>query len=154
MNNDEILIAIRNRLLADTTLTAMLSATGVVAEVANVASYPTVYPYISVNIVSNQHADAFDVDVVDVEVDVHLHFLTAAGTDPPTNALQRVYGNALSQAGRVPTYGLHRHILGSVGTSPYAFSAGLVWRSNQIEDHDEDHYHYIESYKFVMSKAG
>ena len=51
------------------------------------------------------------------------------GTDRITAVLDRLHGNGILQAGRIPTYGFHRHIL-TLATNTYSAVASECLREN------------------------
>jgi len=152
--NDDFITAIRARLIADTTLTGLLAAGN--ASVGGELMAPRNvdgYPYVAIGIDDMSQADGFTIDVLNVLFTVTTVSRVGAGLIPPTNIMQRIYGDALSQVGRTPTYGLHRWAPGTIGTAPYAFNCPLVYRSGQVQDTDEDHYKFIERYQCFLSKS-
>ena len=156
MINDDFTTAIRARLIADATLLALLAggtSAAIGGELMTPRNAATGYPYVVIGIDDLSSVDGFTLDGLTVNFTVMTVARVGDGLIPPTNIMQRVYGDALSQVNRTPTYGLHRWQPSTIGTSPYAFSPTVCWRTGQAQDTDEDHYRFIERYQCILSKT-
>lgn len=159
MNLVPVWVAVYKRLTSDTGSGGLL-ATG--AElVSGIRAYfapPTftteTKPYIVFDVDGAQQQDGFNIDVIDLSIRLHvfarMEYATTSGFDRCAAILDRIYGNGIDQAGRTPTYGLHRHSL-SLESSSY--TADIMHRTGMAQEHDEDHLHFIESYSVLISNA-
>lgn len=154
MNATRLFVALKARLDADTG-TGGLFATG-----ANLISgvYNTLAPttltdtnsYIVFNVASAEQMDGFNIDVIEYTFYLSIFTPVDSGLSAAQAIIDRIYGNALSQAGRVPTYGLHRHSLTLTSTS---WRGGIMHRIDQQTNHTETVYQHIETYRIITSLA-
>lgn len=154
MNATRLFVAIKARLDADT------GAGGLFATGANLISgvYQTIAPttlnddnsYIVFSVASVQNQDAFTMDVVEYTIYLSVFAPVDGGTAAPQAIIDRIYGNAISQAGRIPTYGLHRHSLVLTSTS---WKGGIMHRIDQQTNHSETVLNYVEVYRVTCSLA-
>jgi len=147
--------AIRTRLSADATLTAIVPAL-YMAEGLNTDGNPM--PLISYNIVSVTPIDAFKTATDEVTFDVHL-FAERAGlgtdggdiADTMATALNRIRGDWMDQTTRVPTFGLDRYTFTLTGSN---CTCTPCERTNgPIEAHEDDTFHWISTFRLYISKA-
>lgn len=90
------------------------------------------FPYAVLN-VEAAHDDAFAADILRATVTLDLYDSSDKGLARMQAAWHRVYGDAVKQAGRVPSFGLHRHLLvldTDSTKNPLAWEAGQVTAGN------------------------
>lgn len=152
MVDADLSTAVVARLRADATLTALLaSGTNSIGSEEMTARTQSGYPYICVFIDATPQSDGFSLDGIDAQFSVHVFSLTTAGLVAPAAIVTRIYGDAISQASRQATYGLHRwKPSSSIGgfTNPT-----LVVRQDGTTDHEVDHYRFIERYRLDMTRT-
>jgi len=116
-------------------------------------------PFIVWDLVSVVQTDCFDNDLVDCTFNISVY----ADKTPPALSraqyiLNRIYGDAIYQSNRTPTFGLHRHILtytysGSVTNSLDIWRYTPCVRVNAAQAHEEDYYHFIETYQCMAYRT-
>jgi hypothetical protein len=92
--------------------------------------------------------DAFTKDITEPIIRITA-FVPLGIASPQTRAaaiLERIRGN--SSAGSAPTYGFHRWVPGTVGT----WYVGAFMQQDVFEEHGDDYYSYVVSFKTVCSK--
>lgn len=73
------------------------------------------------------------------------------GTSIPSIVMDRIFGDAILQAGRVPTYGFHRALLTIPANAYGALADACQWVSTRVEMIDEEVISYTSVYKFGIS---
>jgi hypothetical protein len=73
------------------------------------------------------------------------------GTTQPSVAMDRIFGDAILQPGRVPTYGFHRALLTLPANGYDAEADACQWLSTRVEMIDEEVISYTSVYKFGIS---
>lgn len=151
MNLAKIHQAIYSRLTGDATL-AGLAAGGIRSVLGPRAGIATEdsKPYVVVAMAGASASDAFDADVCSVSIDVHVVSDASDGLSVPSDIIDRVIGDATLQSSRVPTYGLHRHLLALSGSS---YTAGPVVFEDTETAHTEERLVYIIGFKLEVSRT-
>lgn len=145
----QIWLAISTRLVADSTLTGLLSNG---ANSLYYGDHPprqgtaNAYPYITYTTeetASDPHQDAIVLRRV-VRVNIYLARRSTSATldsvSVAASILTRIEGDWFEQSTRVPTYGLDRHLLVLSGST--GWTAGTMTMLTSGEEHGDDHLHY------------
>lgn len=114
-----IYTAIINRIKADTGTGGLYQsgAYNIISGAYSIFGTPAaiVYPYLLVAVRLEQDhslpADEFNVTATFTVFDQVQNYETGQFDSRVSTAMDRLHGNAVLQAGRVPTYGFHRHLL-------------------------------------------
>lgn len=113
-----------------------------------------VYPYIVFDVDGAEQQDAFEVDGIDLSIRFHvfakMEQATTSGFETCAAIIDRLYGDALDQAGRTPSFGFHRHNF-VIASGKYAGS--IMKRVGMAQEHDVDVLHFIESYRVLISNG-
>jgi len=152
---------IRDRLLSDTGEGGLRNADAplvAAADITNIfARAGGGYPSIVYNVASATQTDAFRTATREVTFDVHVLVEEQPddGGDPAdigAKILARIAGDWTAQpAGTGPTYGLDRWQPPLSGTG---WSASIVEAVDSREEHAEGMYHWVETFRVLVSKAG
>lgn len=111
-------------------LTGIYTVTGTPSQLA--------MPY-AVMELAGQQSDAMDADTQEVTITLRVYDLASAALVNIDKVLTRVYGDAVAQSGRVPSYGLHRHVLGALPTNTWGAVGGqMLHVSQRIYTADEN----------------
>jgi hypothetical protein len=152
MNLTELWTAIVTRLNADATLVAAIQG------VYNTATPPGLVafsasgkPYIVFSIASSTHDDAFRTDIVEHTFRFSIISSARAGLTVPSTIINRLYGDATNQSTRVPSFGLHRHLL-ELPDAAGSWEGGYFQHVDSSQDHTVDVYHFIETFKILTSR--
>lgn len=154
MNIVAIYNAVATRLQGDTGTGGLFASTDalVTGIFNNYADNQLYFPFLVID-VSLENDDAFAADVLNATIIVHTFVaLNSAQVDSYSSILDRVYGNAVAQNGRVPTYGLHRHSLSLSG----GWVAGPMRQVDMQQIPTEDGqaaFHFIQTFKVIISKT-
>lgn len=152
MNLARVATAIKARLEADSTLTSLVPASRIMFGAMRGATFTV--PYIVFQL-SDAEQDTFTDDGSEVEIEFRIVASTVAasgGLTTPSTIIDRIKGDAMLQAGRVPSYGFHRHtlVLGSGGENyvggPVARTGGEV-----LSEVDPDYTVFVERYQVLQS---
>jgi len=103
-------------------------------------------PFIKVN-VSQRNSDTLTSDGCEFTVSLSIVSNNSEGGALLQTIWNRVFGDAMLQTGRVPTYGLHRHIL-SLGSTPLSASCTYLMHDETSEVFDEDTVTYSWDVRF------
>lgn len=158
MNLVALWTAIRARAVADTGTGGLFNvATPLVTGIYNTVAPPGLessYPYIIFNVANLEQRDAFNVDIVDVTVRFTVINLieqsTTSGMAECAAIIDRLYGDGIDRTDRIPTYGFHRHKL-VIASGDWV--ADTMRRTSQAQQHDVDHYEFIEEYRLLLSRV-
>ena len=132
--------AIIDRIAADTGWTG-----GVVT--TYFGSSTLAFPY-TVLEVTAEADDAFDQDALVMTVRFHIFDLNTAGFSVAASAIERLRGDAVAQATRIPTFGFHRYrLVLTQAASGMKWAGGVCQYLRSDTAHDEDVYHFIETYQ-------
>jgi len=112
------------------------------------AARDAVFPYVVFDVASYTSEDTFAADMKEVSIRFSVYaekFPNTTGATMTTGAqiLARLYGNAVSQAARVPTYGFHRWL----PTLSGSWVASQMMQTGQFEAHEDGIYHWIDEYR-------
>lgn len=117
-------------------------------------------PYLVFTVISSPQDDCFAVDMSDVDFQISLFAAhTKSNYDRAQRIIDRVYGDAIRNAGSVPTYGLHRWTGPSATGWVGAVTNDEKWlytnfrRKHVTQAHGEDYYHFVEEYGCRMFKT-
>lgn len=172
MNLDGLANAIRARVQADTgsggawetsglyKLTSVLHEDG--QRATQTGAIDALYPYMVYSLISaDTGEDGFTSD--SVSTDWRLHVFddkknTATGAEGALRSLgilNRLFGDALAQSNRVPTFGFHRHQLSLTvtGDASAPWAAGVCEIERLNSNHDEDAYHWIYTMRVRQSRS-
>lgn len=154
MNVLAIYNAIATRLQADTGSGGLFNATSalVFGLFNNYASGELFFPLLVVD-VGIVNDDAFASDILEVTIIVHTFTAASfAAVDNYSSILDRIYGNAVQQSGRVPTYGLHRWSMTLSGGWTASPLHQVDMRQLPSED-EQVAYHFIQTFKTIVSRT-
>lgn len=117
-----------------------------------------VMPFLAITMFWSEHDDAFPADVVDVSFIIALHSSkTPPALEKSQYIIERVYGDALRQSSRQPTYGLHRWTPGTSVWNPRdpsdLWRYGVFKRGAPSQEHIKDRYVFVERYSVRMYKS-
>lgn len=113
-------------------------------------------PYIVFTFPSWEEDQTFSSEMQRITCSFHVYTLRENGAVVGANIMDRIYGDAVTQANRTPTYGFHRHtlVLGSqVGLGNATWYPSAMRRTSRNTAHERDVYHYIESYHIDLTRA-
>ena len=153
MNLNGVWKAIRARALADTGAGGLFeTSNNLVKAFINHRLRPqgtsiavtTVYPYVVYSVVAAVEDDTFEKDSVRMMVAFSVFDEIRNGVDRCEKVIDRIYGDAMAQATRLPTFGYHRHPL--VIDAPWAATAMSRRESRQAEHKNVNQ--FIEMYEF------
>lgn len=150
MNLARLYNAVYTRLTGDATLAGL--ATGGVRSVMGPRSgiaAEDAKPYVVIVVSGTTANNGLDSDGFEANVDIHVVSDTLRGMDVPLQIIDRVYGDATMQASKVPTFGLHRHLL-VLTTSSY--TAGIVEFVDSETAHDEERLHFIVGFRVFYAR--
>ena len=154
---EEIELAIITRLKADTGTGGMYAgsawasfiAGGIFSNWGLPDTFTTPYGVLEINM---QADHTFPSDQFKVLCTIALFDNTRTGVNNIAKACKRIYGDAVLQAGRVPSYGLHRHTL-ALATNGYSATGGQVTVTSQsigLKEGDEHTAVGILSFEFMV----
>lgn len=148
MNLAQLWQSIYDRLRGDSTLMAACSGVFNTSVPAG-----TALPYVVFSVASSTANDTFLTDVKEHVIRISVVSSARLGMSTPATLLKRVYGDATLQSSRTPTFGLHRHVLSLPAASEAAEWVGsIITHVDSTMDHDQDVYHFIETYKVISSR--
>lgn len=150
MNNARVATALVARLNGDATLVSALTG-GLWFGMQRATTFNP--PYAVFNL-QDAEDDTFTDDGSLVEIEFRI-VSTAIGTaasslSVPSAIIDRIKGDAMLQAGRTPSYGLHRHLL-VLDSGGENYVGGFVQRVGGETAHDIDNYVFIERYRVYQS---
>lgn len=107
------------------------------------------FPYVVYQVVDDQEQDTQRGDGVRCRVEFHIFDVAEGNTNANCRTIiSEIRGNAATQANHVPTFGLHRKVIGSL---PDGWEAGMMVRTGGTTAHERDVLHYIETYEVTGS---
>lgn len=153
MNQVELWTKIKARAAADTGTGGLFKVgSELVSGIYNTFANPSLADqnsYIVFSVASAGQDDAFALDVITYTFRFAVFSPVSAGLAGPSAIIDRLYGDALDQAGRVPTFGFHRWQPTLAGD----WTATVCQRVDQDTNHSEDVYSFIETFRITCSKA-
>jgi hypothetical protein len=156
MNLVHFYSAVKARAEADTGTGGLFAGSPLVSAIYSVMAPPGLlasgqYPYLLTNVVSVTGLDGFTIDHREVVFDIHTVAEMRNGPAIGEYIRERLYGDAMAHADRVPTYGFHRHVL---ELAEGDFVGGVVEHIGIAEQHEEDTFHWVDSFRTHISRAG
>lgn len=132
---EELELAIITRLKADTGTGGLYAGSAWASYIAGgiwsnwglPSQFTTPYAVLEINMNAD---NTFDADMNEVLVSFAIFDNTRTGVNNIAKVLKRLYGDAVLQTGRVPSYGLHRHTL-ALATNGYGATGGQVINTSQ-----------------------
>lgn len=122
-------------------------------------SIPAITPYLVLRLINFQQDDTYDGDSGTYQwqldlVDDHGNGNTL-GEDRGRAIGVRIFGDAIAQTGRIPTYGMHRHklVLTTTGDAGAPWSAGVMYRTGVTPLHEVDVYRWAHSYEVRIQRV-
>jgi hypothetical protein len=107
------------------------------------------FPYVVYQITEDQEQDTFRGDGMTCTMEFHIFDVAEGNTNANARAIiDQIRGNAATQSNKVPTYGLHRLI---PGTMPSNWQVSQIMRTGGSTAHERDILHYIETYRCTGS---
>lgn len=167
MNETGVAQAIRARLITDTGSGGLwetagankaLTITYIEGPKKTQASIEAMSPYIVVSLVHFAQDDTYEGDygtyVFQLDVYDDNGSANTYGAVRGQNIGERIFGDALAQAGRVPSYGLHRHklVLTTTGDAGAPYAGGLMYRTGVTPLHDVDFYRWAHTYEVRIGR--
>lgn len=172
MNISGVAGAIRARIVGDTGAGGVFETAGTYKAVtvqfvegprgANTSADSSLFPYVVYNFVSGStEEDGFDSDSCEMAWDVHVWDFkqhsnsSAPGAQRSSGMVDRLFGDAIAQSNRVPTYGLHRHqlSLSVTGSASAPWATGVVAVTDINAPHEADFYHWVITLKIGQARA-
>lgn len=156
MNSSSLLQAVYDRLRADTGSGGLLGTPALVGGVYVVRapdSATLTLPYIVIDIAGMSHSDSFSADYTEWEFRTHVFASYISGIAGVQTVTNRVYGDAVAQPSRVPSYGLHRHVLVPAAVSGFTHSAtGITHIDSILLDSEPEVYHSVDTYRVGIER--
>ena len=164
MNIRGITNAVRARLLTDTGTGGLFNVGTPLVKAAyhefgpdeSDPDFATNAPYIVFRVVAADQQDGFATDLISYDIEFHVIGLVANGADPLLKAQDRIYGDAIENADRLPLYGFHRHNLVETVTgdadAPWAASPGM-FHLGFTTAHDGKCFDYVTTYRVFASRV-
>lgn len=155
MNLAQLWQSIYSRLTGDATLVAAVQGFFNVVAPPNLVSFAASgRPYVVFSIAASNHDDAFSVDIVEHTIRFSIIANGRSGLSVPAAIIKRIYGDAMKQVTRVPSYGLHRHklVIPTAGEAS-EWAGGYIQHVDSAQDHTTDIYHFIETFRVMTSLA-
>lgn len=154
---EEVELAILTRIKADTgtgglyagSAWASMIAGGIYSNWGLPSEFTTPYGVLEINL---QADHTFPSDQFDVFCTIAVFDNTRTGVNNIAKTFKRLYGDAVLQAGRVPSYGLHRHSL-ALATNGYGATGGQIVVTSQtigLKEGDEHMAVGVMSFKFSV----
>lgn len=154
MNSYAVLQALYDRLRGDTGTNGLFGTPARVTGVYVVRAPATAtLPYLVVDLAGMEHDDTFSTDVAVVAFRVHMFSEYTHGIGQIQGVMDRVYGDAVAQPTRVPTYGLHRHVLTPEPITGYTHSCTAIRQTDSVLlSDDPTTYHAIDGYEVRIER--
>lgn len=153
MNQVELWTAIKARAESDTGTGGLFNVgTPLVSGIYNTFASPAMTDqnkYIVFSVASASQEDGFDIDVITYTFRFAVYSPVAGGLAGPSAIIDRLYGNGVSSSGNLATYGFHRFKPSLSG----GWTATVMQRVDQDQNHSEDCYCFVETYRVTCSKA-
>lgn len=166
MRYDLLRTAIITRAQADTgsgglfeTGAQLVNAIGYAVESRIAAGFNAKMPYISFSFLQSEQADGYDYDLCAILVQFHVWNTMArdADSDICHTILERLSGNATTQADREPDYGFHRWTgdlyLGLPPPDPIWKLSKMHLVTPNVESHEDGVWHFIQTYRVHASRV-
>lgn len=107
------------------------------------------FPYVVYQITEDQEQDTFSNDGMTCTIEFHIFDVAEGNTNANARAIiDQIRGDAATQSNKIPTYGLHRKIIGEL---PSGWQASQIIRTGGSTAHERDILHYIETYRCTGS---
>lgn len=144
---------IYSRLDGDSTLTALLGGTANQEIFNTLAPESARFPFVVFVVTGEQQEDTFETDEVTMTVAVAVYGAWPADYTACASIVDRIYGDAVDQSDRVPTYGLHRWSMGTV-SGDTSWTASEMRRLSSQTQHTDEALVYVDTYEVSLSKGG
>lgn len=168
MNDVGVAQAIRARLLTDTGSGGLWETAGVNKCLTitytegpknSGGSIPSITPYLVYSLVSFTQDDTYDgdcgtyqyqFDIVDDNSSANTY-----GTTRGAAIGDRLFGDAIGQTNRTPSYGLHRHLLTltTTGLTLAPWSTGVMYRTSVVPLHEVNVYRWSHTYEVRLFRT-
>lgn len=117
----------------------------------------TLCPYLVFTIETDVQLDGYAYDMFEANIDFHV-WDVAESTVSAVRSLtivERLFGDGIAQSTRIPSYGFHRHtlVLTTTGHASAPWVAGQMQRVGSAQAHEDDVYHWIETYRVNVSRV-
>lgn len=107
------------------------------------------FPYVVYQITEDQEQDTFTTDGMSCTIEFHIFDIAEGNTNANARAIiDQIRGDAALQSNKMPTYGLHRRIVGEL---PNGWQVSQIIRTGGSTAHERDVLHYIETYRCTGS---
>lgn len=147
MNPAAVWKVINDRLAADATLVALLGIATSEGIYNNMITSGATMPYIVYDVGVFSEEGGYKVEGIYMQFRVSVYDVRTRGLDRVNTLLTRIYGDSQAQSWGQPSFGLHRWSPTLAGS----WVAAKVARIDSTQAHEEDVWHFIETFDFRMS---